>query len=46
MSDPFPAALGISRVLLKFLRAFNIGVGVLLVAGLAASFVFEICGSV
>ncbi|HET9484303.1 MAG TPA: DUF2975 domain-containing protein [Xanthomonadales bacterium] len=41
MPQPQPGALGVSRVLLKIARAFNLLVAVMLIVALPASFVFE-----
>lgn len=41
MSQPYSGALGISRLLLRFLRVFNLAIGVMLVIALPASFIFE-----
>lgn len=41
MADGYDAALGISRALLKFLRAFNLLVGAMLILWFLASFPFE-----
>ena len=41
MLRPYSGALGVSRVLLKLMRVLNIGIGVMLLLALPASFVFE-----